>query len=229
MMPAMLSATRHAPTMIHACGLTNVGRVRKNNEDSWIADQRRGIFLVADGIGGHAGGEIASSMAVQIAYRVLAQQDIVTPAERLRGAFKAANREVQQRATERLFGMGTTLAVLMLTPNEAWVAHTGDSRVYLLRKQALTRLTNDHAHHSGALMHAIGLDDPTFLTTKVLSTHPGDVFLLCSDGLTNAVPESEIAHLLRRRRSVDVLCRDLVQAALDGGGPDNVTVVVVRV
>jgi protein phosphatase len=217
--------------MIQACGLTNVGRVRKNNEDAWIADQRRGIFLVADGIGGHSGGEIASSLAVQTAYRELSQQDIVTPAERLRGAFRAANHEVQRVASidRRLAGMGTTLVGMMLTPGDAWIGHTGDSRCYLLRKQSLMRLTNDHAHHGGALMHAIGLDDPTFLTTKVLSTHSGDVFLLCSDGLTNAIPELEIAFELRKRKPIETLCRNLVKSALEAGGSDNVTVIVVRV
>ena len=216
---------------IHAAGLTNVGRVRKNNEDAWLADSRRGVFIVADGIGGHVGGEIASSLATQIAYRVLTQQDVIAPGERLRGAFKAANHEVQQRAAadRAVHGMGTTLAALVLSGREAWVAHTGDSRVYLLRKQALMRLTVDHAHHDGVLMHAIGLDEPTFVSMKVLTIHAGDVFLLCTDGLTNAIPEAQIAFELEKRKPVETLCRGLVQGALDAGGRDNVTVVVVRV
>lgn len=224
--------TSPVPTStIHAAGLTNVGRVRKNNEDSWLADSRYGVFLVADGIGGHAGGEIASSIATQMAHGMLVQQNVIAPGERMRGAFTAANREVQLRAAgdRRLHGMGTTLAALMLSGREAWIAHTGDSRVYLLRKQALMRLTVDHAHHDGALMHAIGLDEPTFVSMKVLTIHAGDVFLLCTDGLTNAIPEERIAYGLKKRKPVEVLCRGLVQDALDAGGPDNVTVVVVRV
>lgn len=216
--------------MIHSCALTDRGKVRKNNEDSWISDQQRGIFLVADGVGGNAGGEIASSLAASMAYQILARQDVITPAERLRGAFHAANRAVMQRAKTQhgLEGMASTLVALLLTQGEAWIAHTGDSRCYLLRKQMLMLLTPDHSFPNGSLMHAIGAEQPVYVTTKVMSTHPNDVFLLCSDGLTNAIQESQIAYHLKKRRPVEALCRDLVQAALDAGGPDNVTVIVAR-
>lgn len=219
--------------MIHSCGLTNVGLVRKNNEDSFLVDQQSNVFLVADGIGGHQGGEVASRLATMTAHRVLQRQaDLVTPAERLRGSFRAANREVLRLASTdaRLVGMGTTLVALMLFDDTAWIAHCGDSRCYLLRKQSLIRMTTDHSTGGihGYLTHAIGIDETEFVTTRVISTHPGDVFVLCSDGLTNAIDESQISYRLTKRRPAEKLCWDLVQDALNAGGPDNVTVVVVK-
>ncbi len=160
------------------------------------------------------------------------QAEIISPGERLRGAFRVANREVRnhQRLHPKVGEMCTTLVTLTLPGDgTATIAHCGDSRCYLLRKQTLTLLTADHAvGRRGTLVRAIGLEESEFATIKLLSTHPNDVFLLCSDGLTNAIKEPQIAYRLKKRRAAEAICRDLIQDALDAGGPDNVTAIVVK-
>jgi len=245
-----------------ACGETNVGRVRDHNEDCFVADADLGLFLVADGVGGGNAGEIAASLLAEYVY-----DEIAALAEELRGRQASATEQqetYQQRlprliadASERIYrkaqeepdyrGMATTLVLLKLVGDRAIIAHVGDSRLYLLRKEKLHQVTEDHSlaremvakgllaaseiprfRYKNVILRSVGLQ-PTVLADVVpLELLPGDVLLLCSDGLSDPVPEDRLQTLLGAGPPQETVPR-LVAAALDAGGPDNVTAIAVQV
>lgn len=228
---------------------THTGRVRPANEDSYHCG--RGLFVVADGLGGHAAGEVASARAVA----VLAGCDpAAQPAtDDAQGALAAAveecNRTVHAEAVGPQAGMATTLTAAAVHGRDLLLAHVGDSRAYLYRGGRLRQLTTDHtaareavesgtlsegeaARHPArhALTRAIGLDGHvTVDVPPPLPLEPGDEILLCSDGLTEVLDEAAIAGVLAAHSDVGATVDALVQATLEGGAPDNVTVVLVRV
>jgi serine/threonine protein phosphatase PrpC len=247
------------------CGYkTDVGRVRKTNEDSLavldsvglegLAD---GLFVVADGMGGYAGGETASRLTVEtvpaVVREVLAESDgrdaPDTLAEALRESIAAANEEVWKRArahpeTRR---MGTTCVAALVARGQAAIGNVGDSRIYLLRGGELTQLTNDHSlvqehvrqgeltaeearrsRFRNVITRAIGIANAVQPDVDRIELQEGDTLLLCTDGLTNMVREPEIARLLAQTADAQETSERLVEAALRGGGEDNVTAVVVR-
>jgi PPM family protein phosphatase len=231
---------------------TDVGRARSGNEDSYFCG--RSVFAVADGLGGHQGGEVASAAAVE-PLAALDGRELAKPAETaeaLAAAIRQANAAILDRAagSPSLWGMGTTLtAAAVAGDRHLQLAHVGDSRAYLLRDGSLEQLTTDHtvvaelvrrgrltpeqaAIHPerSILTRAVGLD-PTLPvdTPDPIELHPGDQVLLCSDGLTEAVDDTRIAELLSAAGEGDAACRSLIDAANDAGGPDNITVVLVRV
>lgn len=223
---------------------SDVGRVRETNEDAFYADDEAGLFLVADGMGGHAAGEVASSLAARTVADLLS--DGSGPAsleglrDRLGSAILAAGRRVwkdgRQHPDRR--GMGTTLTALLLRDDTALLGHVGDSRAYRHRAGELEQITEDHSLHPGSsvLTRALGTEESTRPDLAEHRTRPGDVFLLASDGLTDEVPDARIAEILGRPRQDEGrgaawaarTAEELVQAALSRGGRDNVTVVVVR-
>jgi len=233
---------------IDASALSDVGRSRRFNEDFFGVDNERRLYLVADGMGGHGHGEIASRLVVQSVRDAMPAGE--AGARQLQGAIERANREVLA-AVERdrsLEGMGTTLVALQLHGDSAIVAHVGDSRAYRLRDRQLKLLTSDHTwvneqinagniSESQALTHpfksvitrALGGDTNVQVDTTEVELEPGDVYLLCSDGLTGMVPEERIRELLGRREPPDETCRALVQDANEAGGRDNITVVLLAV
>ena len=231
---------------------TDVGLARSGNEDSHL--RGRTAFAVADGLGGHQGGEVASAMAVEpvAALDGRAFADADQAAEALAGAVAEANRAILQRAREEreLWGMGTTLTAAAVAADRLLqLAHVGDSRAYLLRGNELRQLTEDHtvvaeavtrglltraqaAVHPqrGVVTRAVGLDPGLRADTPPpLELEAGDQVLLCSDGLTEAVDEDRIAEVLAGEADGDGACRALIAAANEAGGPDNVTVVLLRV
>jgi serine/threonine protein phosphatase PrpC len=232
---------------------TDVGLARSGNEDSHL--RGRTVCAVADGLGGHRGGEVASAMAVEplAALDGRAFADAGWAAAALEGAIRSANRVILERGRSdpRLRGMGTTVTAAAVAAGRALqLAHVGDSRAYLLRAGApLRQLTTDHtvvaeaverglltrrqaAVHPqrGVVTRAVGLDpDVRVDLPEPLELAPGDQVLLCSDGLTEVVGDDRIAALLAEHADGDDACRALVAAALRAGGPDNVTVVVLRV
>lgn len=235
-----------------AFGLTHKGRVRSGNEDAFSCDAEEGIFVVCDGMGGAAAGEVASRMAADSAHAYLRDAAVNTEAAEvnLRAAVAAANLAVYQRASgdRRLEGMGTTLVMMTFTPDAALVAHVGDSRCYMLRGGTLQRLTADHSlveeqvrlgqitrkqAERSALQHvitrAIGTAADVLPDVLRVAAHPGDIFLLASDGLTKELKEEEVAALLGRSVSEQSLAEELVHAANLAGGRDNITCIVVRV
>ncbi len=249
----------HAPTASGRCVLevlltrmiefghsTHVGLRREHNEDTYYADSDLQLWLVADGMGGHEHGEVASALARDTLVREVKQH---TPLVR---AIEMADEEIIRHSTKRseALPMGTTIASLMLEPNgEFEVAWVGDSRVYLWQN-GLRQLSQDHSYvqelidqgaitseqarshpHRNVVTQALGVTDPESLRVASLRGRfePGMQILLCSDGLTEEVADSDIAAILGRDDLSAQECVDhLILAALDGGGSDNVTVILVR-
>lgn len=233
-------------------GQSDQGRVRTSNEDSYAASAKNRLFLVADGMGGHAAGEIASQIAASTVEEIVVtrSRENVPVEEALRAAVEEANARIYrtQRTRPELAGMGSTVTVLSFASDKYHIAHVGDSRAYLLRDGFLSQLTRDHSlvwhlFESGVLKKEdLSTHPQKNLITRSIGPHPevevdieegevreGDVYLLCSDGLADVVPEDGIRELLSNAtQSPQEICQALVRAANTAGGPDNVTVVVVR-
>jgi PPM family protein phosphatase len=231
---------------------TDVGLARSGNEDSYFCG--RTVFAVADGLGGHQGGEVASAAAVE-PLAALDGRDFAEPdeaAQALADAIREANSAILDRAAgdPALWGMGTTVTAATLAGDRfLQLAHVGDSRAYLLRGDELGQLTTDHtvvgelvrrgrltrdqaAIHPerNILTRAVGLDPSVAVDTpEPLELEPGDQVLLCSDGLTEAVADDRIAELLAAEGDGGEAYRGLIDAANAAGGPDNITVVLLRV
>jgi PPM family protein phosphatase len=231
---------------------TDVGRTRSGNEDSYFCG--RTVFAVADGLGGHQGGEVASAAAVAPLAALDGREfaDPAEAAEALAAAIREANAAIIDQAAgdPGLWGMGTTVTAATLAGDRhLQLAHVGDSRAYLLRDGSLDQLTTDHtvvgelvrrgrltpeqaAIHPerSILTRAVGLDPRVPVDTPdPLELVPGDQVLLCSDGLTETVPDPHIAELLTTGSDGDAACRALIDAANAAGGPDNITVVLIQV
>ncbi|MFL6008305.1 MAG: Stp1/IreP family PP2C-type Ser/Thr phosphatase [Rubrobacteraceae bacterium] len=231
-------------------GATHAGKVRANNEDALLVGEGRDetLFVVADGIGGFEAGEVASRIAVDVLKEL-------APGASFEAAISEANRRILAagRGDERLSGMGTTVVAVRFggTRDEpvAQVAHVGDSRAYLLRGGSLRPVTEDHslvaelvrsgdltrdqaAEHpqKNLITRALGADEEVEVDTSVLPVEAGDRFLLCSDGLSDMIPETRVGEILAEAPGdPEKPARSLVSAALDAGGADNVTVIVVDV
>lgn len=248
---------------VKAFGLTHVGRQRQHNEDAFLVEDDAKLFLVADGMGGHAAGEIASRIAVESINEFIVhtkEEDGTWPhaydenykraTNRLVAAVRLANTRVLEamRKDARLRGMGTTVVACLADGSTMSVAHVGDSRAYLVRDGNLSRITNDHSWvfeqvQAGMLTESEAEKHPLRnVITRALGgalqvtpdaseieARAGDVFLLCSDGLTGMVPESDILRVVAsRQQDLEQACRDLIDAANERGGLDNVTAVLVR-
>jgi PPM family protein phosphatase len=228
------------------------GRVRTSNEDSSVANLQQGIFLVADGMGGHAAGEVASHIAASTVEEILSNvEPDSNPEELLLLAVQSANTRVYDAQVNQIEyrGMGSTLTLLFIRANRFYLAQVGDSRAYLLRMGNLTQLTRDHSivwqlfedhlitkeelsHHprKNLITRSIGTHPQVEADMQADEIHEGDVFLICSDGLTDVLSDQKIQNLLSSgNKSPQEICEMLVNAANAGGGPDNITVVVVRI
>jgi protein phosphatase len=245
---------------------TDPGLRRSSNEDSYCSRPDLGLFMVADGMGGHVAGEVASRIAVETIETFISETAgadrhrtwpfpyetaLSVEGNRLKAAFRLANRQIASAMADssELRGMATTASAILASSRNACVAHVGDSRVYVLRGDELVQLTNDHSWveeqvragtmtPSAARQHPwrnvvtralAGGDDPEVDITDVAPAH-GERFLLCSDGLFAVVQNETIAAILGDRgASLDQICARLVEAANSGGGPDNITTVVLQV
>ncbi|MFV1986577.1 MAG: Stp1/IreP family PP2C-type Ser/Thr phosphatase [Gemmatimonadota bacterium] len=232
---------------------SHVGQVRTQNEDSFGADSPPGLFIVADGMGGHAAGEVASRLAVRCATEGVALLPRPSPVnvarERLRLAIADANQVILiegQTHPERS-GMGTTTTALLLSDEGWWVVgHVGDSRAYLVRDGSVERITEDHTYvqelvNQGRLSdEEARLHPRSSLLTRALGTspnvnvdlfeglvQPGDRFVLASDGLMSMLPETRIREMLAGPDTPETLVAALIEAANEAGGYDNVTAIVV--
>jgi serine/threonine protein phosphatase PrpC len=226
---------------------TDVGRVREGNEDSYMVHEP--LYAVADGMGGHQGGEVASKLALETLGR-LTLEDSRDTAPNLANAVREANRAVLDKASTDpgLHGMGTTLTALVAGGNRVFLAHVGDSRAYLLRDGHMEQLTEDHTVVEGLvqegrlsrqeaeihpqrsiLTRALGVEGDVEVDEKSQDVREGDRILLCSDGLTGMVPEQEIGRILAELENPQRAAEALVDAANDAGGQDNITAVVLDV
>lgn len=228
-------------------GKTDPGRVRRRNEDAFVLEPP--LFAVADGMGGAQAGEVASRLAAA-AFREYREADELAPEERVQAIIKEANRRIHDRARtdSEVSGMGTTVTAALLTDGRVVIGHVGDSRAYRIRDGRLEQLTEDHSlvadlMRSGRLTpeeaeghpqrsvitRALGTDSDVDVDTLVIEAEEGDLFLLCSDGLSTMVSDADLLATVERAKSLDEAARDLVRAANSGGGEDNVTVVLFRV
>ena len=232
-----------------AAGLTHPGQLRETNEDNFLIDANAGLLVVADGMGGHQSGELASADAIRIIQECLAGAPEQDRQDHVAAAIARANDVINSLNRERGYGpreaMGTTIVGLYIRPDRpmnATVFHVGDSRFYLFRDGVLDQITRDHSAYASwladggngpapglhILSQAIGPSQSVVPGIQQKSFRPGDLVLLCSDGLTNLVPDDEIGSLLKDVDSGDLSegCRTLVDAAQSNGGTDNITVVL---
>ena len=238
-------------------GKSDVGKVRQGNEDALFTDQEAGVFIVADGMGGHVAGEVASQIVTETVGPGVskARSEGLEGAElqtRMLELIKEANRAILERADNEpeKRGMGTTLTMLALVPGSGYVFdQVGDSRGYLLREGMLRQVTRDHTvvqqqvdrgaltpeqarEHplSHILTRALGTEEDVEADTYDDEVHPGDLFLLCSDGLSGMLSDDRIYEILSAPTDdLQSIADALIDAANEGGGLDNVTAVVVKV
>jgi serine/threonine protein phosphatase PrpC len=234
---------------------TDVGMIRQGNEDNFFAeaDERRGVFVVADGMGGHAAGEVASEMAVQIIARhLLALSSAVDDGANtlVSKAMQDANRAIFERmlAETDKQGMGTTASVMVLSDKGYLIGQIGDSRVYLLRDGGLTQITKDHSYvqeqvdaglltpeqaryhpYSNVITRCVGASDQVEADIYTGEVRVGDVFLLASDGLTGMVDDRRLQALLLARSGPGRIVDSLIAEANGRGGLDNITAIVIQV
>lgn len=230
---------------------THIGLVRKNNQDSLLVEHRENFFSVADGLGGHLGGEVASSLALYSTSEHIKSSSSKgkSPPEIIKTAYHLANQEVysQGQAHAELKGMGTTMVVMWVQDGKAYIGNVGDSRAYLHRDQSLWQLTDDHnvraaydkkgfqvqeknlqSELSNALTRSVGFTAHVNPDIIQREAQEGDVYLLCSDGLHGLVSDSEILNCLNQENFKDVAGK-LTLKALAAGGFDNISIVLVRV
>lgn len=234
---------------------TDVGRIRAGNEDSLYADadQERGLFIVADGMGGHAAGEVASEMAVQIVARDLADVRDLTGGnvgDRMADALKAANRAIYERTIEEAEkqGMGTTASCLLMGQGRYIIGHIGDSRVYLLRDGVFRQITKDHSYvqeqvdagfltpeqaryhpYSNVITRCVGANAIVEADVLTGELQAGDIYLVASDGLTGMVEDPQLKKILESRQTVGRMVDTMITEANRRGGLDNITAIVVQV
>jgi len=242
------------PVALHTvvAALSHPGRARRTNQDAWSYSLDAGLFVVCDGMGGAAGGEVASQSAVEAFLEHLgAVPEGRRTAKAVGQAVCAANRRVHARATHEpaLHGMGTTLVALAICgPHEVAVVHVGDSRCYRWRRGRLTRCTEDHSLINeqirmgvineeqaarspmrNVITRAVGTRRSVMPEIQTLAVEPGDVFLLCSDGLTRELPDTALEILLGRSHALEEQNTSLVEAANRAGGRDNITSMLIEI
>lgn len=244
-------------------GETNVGMKRTHNEDAFdlIDDER--LYLVADGMGGHASGEVASKMAIETLrefFNATSQDPEATwpykmdkargyEENRLITGIKLANLRIHEAAQRepRLRGMGTTLVTILVIDDGVLIAHVGDSRVYRVRQGQLEMLTDDHSllndyikmkrlteeeianfPHKNVIVRALGMKDTVKVDTRLDPPQPGDLYILCSDGLCGPVTDDEIGEIANSTNDLKAIASKMIERANANGGPDNVTVVLAK-
>ena len=225
-------------------GVTDAGRKRRRNEDSYVLEPP--LFAVADGMGGAQAGEVASRLAVD-AFREFHEADGLEPEERVTAIIQEANRRIYERAREdtQASGMGTTVTAALVGEESVSIGHVGDSRAYRLRGGRLEQLTDDHSlvadlvrggrltpeeadvhPQRSVITRALGTDREVDVDAFTFEAEPDDIILLCSDGLTTMLTDEEIVAIVSEAKSLEHAAKQLVKAANRRGGEDNVTVVL---
>ena len=236
-------------------GISDKGLVREKNEDAWMADEKMGLFILSDGMGGRRGGGTAAKIAAEVLPTLLRPAlgkltDLSDPIARDMVSMAVSDLSQQVSSigkTKPAFtGMGATLVTVILLKGKALIAHLGDSRAYLFRKETLTLLTKDHSivqmlldsgditkeeadHHPARsqITRFVGMEGDAIADVSVIHLEPGDRILLCTDGLTGMVNEKAISKIFKKVAGPKVICRYLLDEAIANGGKDNVTAVVV--
>jgi protein phosphatase len=254
---------------LESCALTDVGCVREHNEDDHIVLSDHGVYVVADGMGGHACGEVASRISVQSIAAFYRDADVTRRLRdiyvkhwndeglaqiagfnefRLKSAIEYGNLQIYREAATdpALEDMGTTVVGIAFVGSRCYIGHVGDSRAYRFRRGRLVQLTEDHSlaneylrmrvlrredlpqfPYKNVIVRALGLQDEVIVDTQARTCRPGDRYLLCSDGLTDLVSDEEIFEVLAGWSGAELAGRELVHRAIQYGGVDNVTVLIV--
>lgn len=227
---------------LQSFALSDIGRKRESNQDRYICNDGLKLYAVADGMGGHVGGGVASQMAAEALNDIFSKRQSIDPAAYLTKAFEEVNRKIFNTSsqTTSLKGMGTTLTALFFSDDTAYVAHVGDSRAYFMKDEMIWQLSIDHSLVSQQMVsgmrtplrniitRSIGFDPEVQVDLYTKKADAGDSYLLCSDGLYNAMEDSEIVSIISRN-SVEDSVKELVGFANQRGGDDNITAVVVKV
>lgn len=230
---------------------TDIGKLREINEDTFLVEDK--IFAVADGMGGHRAGEVASSMAIDILKKRAGEFEEGDTPQRIQKMLKEALDEVNDAIVKRgetqgdYLGMGTTLTAFHISERRIFLVHIGDSRAYLIRKEKITQLTQDHTLVAdmvgkgeiseeearihplkNILVRALGTDVKAEADLLSEEVQPGDRILLCSDGLSSMLRDEEILSIVNESESLENACQRLIDTANTNGGEDNITVVLVE-
>ncbi|GAC1352205.1 MAG: hypothetical protein NVSMB1_12750 [Polyangiales bacterium] len=246
---------------------TDVGRLRDHNEDNYLVDKKLALFVVADGMGGHAAGEVASALAVRTLHEeVRKQRQLIDDYEMgAKGASAVTPREILnllefaiQRACARIHeeaeldpgkrGMGTTLSSMLFVGNKGFIAHVGDSRIYLMREGRVQQVTEDHTvfnelikrgkltrdqiakvAHKNAITRAVGVYERVEVDTLAIEILPGDVFVICSDGLHGYLDGNNVLGTILSEKPPQAQAQALIDYANESGGKDNITHILIRV
>ena len=247
-----------------AAGQSDVGLQREHNEDSFVVLKEYDLYVVADGMGGHRAGDVASKLATDTIsefFKSTANDDVTWPfhfdtnlseeENRLLTGIRVANRQIFERSTRsrEYHGMGTTVVGAMFSPRKKrmYIGHVGDSRCYRVREGAIQLLTRDHSLINDYLLampdlteeqrselpknvitRALGMQDQVVVDIQHDDPRPGDVYVLCSDGLSGMVPDEEIQRVVNTSNDIREACATLIAKANEHGGPDNITVVLAR-
>jgi len=242
---------------LNYAGITDIGRVREENQDRWFADPELGLYMVADGMGGTVGGGTAAEAVITILPRLIRaglndidRLDDPEATKCVLGALSEMSDRLRNESQEQLGfkGMGSTVVLVLVQGSTGLVAHLGDSRAYRLREDQLEQLTNDHSivqllvegghidtdeaktHPSrGALTRFVGMDGEAMPEAQFIDIAPGDRLLLCSDGLSGMVGDDQLQSIIEHHPTAEDACESLVSAANEAGGKDNITAVVVSV
>jgi len=227
---------------------TDVGKVRRQNEDAAWVDAKRGVFAVADGMGGHLAGEVASGMAIE-AVKDMAKKNDFASVNVMREAVVSAHEAIIRHAQKNpaCAGMGTTLSMMWRGGHYMYIAHVGDSRIYRYRDGELEQITQDHSlveelvrariitreearthPRRNIITRALGTQGDNLPDLLAADVRPGDLWLLCTDGLCGMISDEEIARVLSSGATLEMMAGSLIEKALDAGGRDNVTLVLCR-
>ncbi len=229
---------------------TDIGLKRQTNQDSYLVDKDLKLFVVADGMGGHKGGEVASSIAVKTAHEITKdQRNSSNPLEGLYEVFRESSRRIYQQSLKdsNLEGMGTTMVLALIQNDQIYIANVGDSRAYLFHKPNLWQITEDHSlineqiragllsedsirsfAGKNIITRSVGFEEGVTCDILQRSIEYGDQFLLCSDGLTGMISDEEISSILNQSQPEEVVNK-CVKKAKEHGGEDNITVVYIYI
>ncbi len=237
---------------LHFFGLSDIGVSRPNNEDIWAAFPEIGFFALADGMGGHQAGEVAAKEAIEAlsaAVQKMKWKDPIELVVELRAAIEKANAWVYNlgKKTQIFNGMGTTLCCLIWSDDAVIYAHVGDSRIYRLREKKLELLTQDHSlfakwlktgkraeecetpfPYKNVITRAVGTAPKANPEIALSSYQPGDLFFLCSDGLSDVLSLQEIEEIITNSANLEIASKQLIQAAKNKGSSDNITILMVQ-
>jgi protein phosphatase len=231
-------------------GLTNIGLIRNTNQDNFLINKKYNLFLVADGMGGHESGDVASSIAVKTVEEFFEKYwNNKSTADLLEKAFKEANRAINNYSKK--FGenylMGTTLTAAVINNKTAYIAHVGDSRAYLINKDTIKLITTDHSYvrelvrngsiseeeavlhpHKNILTRALGIDKEVNFDLLEITLEKNDLLLLCTDGLFNCLSDELIHNIVKKAACLKEANQNLINESLNFGGEDNITVVLIE-